>query len=432
MIFKGRSPTMRHVSRTQRVCSWLAVRQDKFGTKDLDTKNQLADILAKGSLSRDEWNHFLRSFNIFWVSRCFLVAILVIFFLTIRLESRAPCQNEVKKATSNEGSPMAKARPCLVARDQRSEDISSQSLGSLVNPVNTDEREEAEIAAGNSMRSALRSEFGYSQANRQENVPMAAGNSRREDQLQAHSDERLQQNEETRASCVNTRITKHEIHEPSTHEQDLSVSAKEIGNVSKRRNILSASFQNKCIEMVNVHVFVDESRLSSWAELFGEFQKIRGDWKFVQHYSKVGNGTFWRDSECEMSGIFITVLGDISIISGSSDQMSKGKSMCLCWRAPFLPLVVPRWRSPTGWAFCPCWRWRWREMRLPVETQQFSMLLDCWILLCLVLVECWQAHLLMIYNQVVDTVVLLVYWSQRLSCRRCCYIVVVVCGVHYD
>ena len=39
-----------------------------------------------------------------------------------------------EKTTSNEGSP----RPCLVARDQRSEEISSRSLGSLV----SDERKE--------------------------------------------------------------------------------------------------------------------------------------------------------------------------------------------------------------------------------------------------------------------------------------------------
>ena len=84
-----------------------------------------------------------------------------------------------RKTTSNEGSPVAKARPCLVVRDRRSEEISSQSLGSLVDLVNTDERKEVEIEAGNSMRSASRSEFGYSQASRQENVPMAAENSRR-------------------------------------------------------------------------------------------------------------------------------------------------------------------------------------------------------------------------------------------------------------
>ena len=44
-----------------------------------------------------------------------------------------------QKTISNEGSPMAKARPFLVAREQRTEEISARSLGSLVNPENADE-----------------------------------------------------------------------------------------------------------------------------------------------------------------------------------------------------------------------------------------------------------------------------------------------------
>ena len=51
MIMKGRSPTMRHVSRTHRVAlDWLFDRINlgpKFQIKCIDTKNQLADILTK-------------------------------------------------------------------------------------------------------------------------------------------------------------------------------------------------------------------------------------------------------------------------------------------------------------------------------------------------------------------------------------------------
>ena len=99
-----------------------------------------------------------------------------------------------QKTTSNEGSPMAKARPCLVARDRRSEEPSSRSLGSLVNPVNANERKEVEIVSGNSVRSASGSETGYSQASRPDKVPIAAGNSMREDQHQKHSEERKPSN----------------------------------------------------------------------------------------------------------------------------------------------------------------------------------------------------------------------------------------------
>ena len=68
MIIKGRSPTMRHVSRTHRVAlDWLFDRinlDSKIQIKYIDTKNQLADILTKRNFTRDEWNHLLNLFNI--------------------------------------------------------------------------------------------------------------------------------------------------------------------------------------------------------------------------------------------------------------------------------------------------------------------------------------------------------------------------------
>ena len=55
MIIKGRSPTMRHVSRIHRVAlDWLFDRinlDSKIQIKYIDTKNQLADILTKGSFT---------------------------------------------------------------------------------------------------------------------------------------------------------------------------------------------------------------------------------------------------------------------------------------------------------------------------------------------------------------------------------------------
>ena len=63
MIIKGRSPTMRHVSRTHRVAlDWLIDRiflDPKIQIKYIDTKNQLTDILTKWNFTRDEWNHLL-------------------------------------------------------------------------------------------------------------------------------------------------------------------------------------------------------------------------------------------------------------------------------------------------------------------------------------------------------------------------------------
>ena len=66
MIIKGRSPTMRHVSRTHRVAlDWLFDRinlDPKIQIKYIDAKNRLADILTKGNFTRDEWNHLLYLF----------------------------------------------------------------------------------------------------------------------------------------------------------------------------------------------------------------------------------------------------------------------------------------------------------------------------------------------------------------------------------
>ena len=64
MVIKGRSPTMRHLSRIHRVAlDWLFARinlEPKIQIKYVDTENHLADMLTEGSFSRDEWNHLFR------------------------------------------------------------------------------------------------------------------------------------------------------------------------------------------------------------------------------------------------------------------------------------------------------------------------------------------------------------------------------------
>ena len=68
MIIKGRSPTMRHVTRTHRVAlDWLFDRinlDPKIQIRYIDTKHQLADMLTEGNFTRDEWNNLLHLFNI--------------------------------------------------------------------------------------------------------------------------------------------------------------------------------------------------------------------------------------------------------------------------------------------------------------------------------------------------------------------------------
>ena len=122
MIMKGRSPTMRHVSRTHRVAlDWLFDRinlDPKIQIKYINTKNQLADILTKGNFTRDEWNHLLTLFNIGHFSSTACVA---------SMAKRA--QQE-----SGEGRVTAKLRP-MMNLTARMPSVVSSSTSS--NPVRT-------------------------------------------------------------------------------------------------------------------------------------------------------------------------------------------------------------------------------------------------------------------------------------------------------
>ena len=106
MIIKGRSPTMRLVSRTHRVAlDWLFDRinlDSRIHMKYIDSKNQLGDILTEGIFPRDEWNHLL---SLFKISHFSSIACVVAMAKRIQQES-------------GEGGVTAKSRPMmsLVAR----------------------------------------------------------------------------------------------------------------------------------------------------------------------------------------------------------------------------------------------------------------------------------------------------------------------------
>ena len=103
MIIKGRSPTMRHVSRTHRFArDWLFDRinlDPKIQIKYVDTKNQLADIMSKGSFTHDEWCNLLRLFHImiFTLFSCIHLSHFLSDPLLILPGTRKPCQREAKK-----------------------------------------------------------------------------------------------------------------------------------------------------------------------------------------------------------------------------------------------------------------------------------------------------------------------------------------------
>ena len=185
MIIEGRSPTMRHVSRTHRVAlDWLFDRinfEPKIQIKHADIESQLADILTKGSFSKNEWNHRLCLFNIM-SSSIYVCSNFKSFHSQVRERKViGAISRRGQNATSIHGSPTAKARPVdLVMRSQCKEETSSPSLGSQVNPGNDDERKRVGQAPGNWMLGDSQSEVANSEVTSHQETGVEGSNPNKE------------------------------------------------------------------------------------------------------------------------------------------------------------------------------------------------------------------------------------------------------------
>ena len=72
-IFEDHEAVIKNDHEGQKSCLFHRINLDsKIRIKYVDTKNQLADILTKGSFTRDEWDHRLKLLNImnFSTSSC--------------------------------------------------------------------------------------------------------------------------------------------------------------------------------------------------------------------------------------------------------------------------------------------------------------------------------------------------------------------------
>ena len=219
--------------------------------------------------TNSQWNQFLSLFIKMNFSR-YACSHCSYFLSDDQVRKQSAKSKRSQKTTSNENDPTAKAKPCLVLRDreQKSEEISSQSLGSRVNLVYADERKEVVRATKQLVLLDSNSEIGHPQASWQENSPQTSKHLVLENQNQAENDEKKYSDSKSsrKLAASSPELKKNGIHEPWLHEQDISVFAEEIGNVCNQRNILNGRIQHKCIDMENVYHFVDESRHSSWAE----------------------------------------------------------------------------------------------------------------------------------------------------------------------
>ena len=176
MIIKGRSPTMRHVSRTHRVAlDWLFDRinlEPKIQINYVDTKNQLADMLTKASFTRDERRHLLRLFNMmsFSMFSCSQFS----YFLSDPIGKQSAMSKRGQEATSSEGSPMAKPKPKVPAKARpvawSARENPPQDLGYQVNPVIVDEGQGSHTSIRRLVRITQNPEVERSQVRRQDNA----------------------------------------------------------------------------------------------------------------------------------------------------------------------------------------------------------------------------------------------------------------------
>ena len=121
MILKGRSPTMRHVSRTHRVALvWLFDRinlDPKVQIRYIDAKHQLADMLTEGNFTR----HVMSGKNSSFVQHQPCEKMSSYFIAGSSSAASSPIASE------SPGVPIASVRP----DSRRSVDVSSATQGCI-------------------------------------------------------------------------------------------------------------------------------------------------------------------------------------------------------------------------------------------------------------------------------------------------------------
>ena len=119
------------------------------------------------------------------------------------------------------------------------------------------------------------------------------------------------------------RFSKHEIHEPSVHDEGLPFPTKEVGNYSR---LLKMSVEASETNVLICGMFMSSSMKE--AIHLGPIM-LRGNSELVQYHTEIDIGAFWRNSECEYDWQCISLMDEIRIVSWSSDPVDKSKSSCL-------------------------------------------------------------------------------------------------------
>ena len=137
-----------------------------------------------------------------------------------------------------------------------------------------------EIVFGNSWQAASSSEVGYSQASRQENTLMVSGNCWHEEQFQNNVMRKRFRTLIAQGIFLRVRLHNTEFQNMgyTSHQYMTNIFQflqKTLGITALYSTSFDGSIESKCVDMENVHIFVDESSHSSWAELFDEFGNLQ-------------------------------------------------------------------------------------------------------------------------------------------------------------
>ena len=269
MIIKGRSPTMRHVSRTHRVAlDWLFDRinlDPKIQIKYIDTKNQLADILTKGNFTRDGWNHLLTLFNISHFSSTACIA---------AMAKRA-------QQGSGEGRITAKSRPMmnLTARTPSFVSFSASS-----NPGRTSygyqdpERYVLDDRTGQLVETSrsdyLQKDYGRSWSSQE--WKSGAGERDRSGKPDENSWDSLQEVDFHREEHLISRIAHSARYEEIIHERTGQLVPENVQGKADFENFIMGSEVTEFVNKVRDQVRIRQKRMSSIAENCTEHSIIWG------------------------------------------------------------------------------------------------------------------------------------------------------------
>ena len=223
-----------------------------------------------------------------------------------------PCRNEDKTQTRVMGLRWHKPDlPNVVLRGQCKEGVSSQGSGSPVNPVIEYNRKRVSLAAGNWVVLFQIPKLENSQVYRQENVNLDSRKLGQKGLTWPKSEEDSPSTGQPVA--VSPEMENMKFSNYPYVEKIFQCVQKKMGRTSINSTFLVDSYKKQYIGMTNVHDIVDEGSHPPWARFLGEFGNLQ-EYKIREHRDKfkitqkVDEETFWRNSECEDTGISITLM----------------------------------------------------------------------------------------------------------------------------